>query len=149
MPGGNTRTTVFSAPHPPYAASASGATVTDVEGRQRTDFVNNYTALIHGHAHPQLRTAHTLAVLNRLTALGILEEEQSALLRRNYFFLRRIESVLRRVDNTSASKISVDDREQLRLARRLGFPTAIDFLKTYRHATRKMRETYDQLFPSG
>ena len=54
MPGGNTRTTLFVPPYPAYAASAQGATVTDVEGQTRLDFVNNYTALIHGHAHPRI-----------------------------------------------------------------------------------------------
>src|SRR5215471_7750291 len=54
MPGGNSRTTVFTAPHPAYAASGQGATVTDVEGQQRLDFVNNYTSLMHGHAHPRI-----------------------------------------------------------------------------------------------
>jgi glutamate-1-semialdehyde 2,1-aminomutase len=54
MPGGNTRTTVFAAPYPAYMASAQGATVTDVDGQSRLDFVNNYTALIHGHAHPAI-----------------------------------------------------------------------------------------------
>src|SRR5579859_5261686 len=54
MPGGNTRTTVFSAPYPAYVASAEGPMVTDVEGQTRLDFVNNYTALIHGHAHPRI-----------------------------------------------------------------------------------------------
>jgi glutamate-1-semialdehyde 2,1-aminomutase len=57
MPGGNSRTTVFSAPYPAYAAEAGGATVIDVEGRSRIDFVNNYTALIHGHAHPVILEA--------------------------------------------------------------------------------------------
>ena len=59
MPGGNTRTTVFSSPHPAYIASAKGATVTDVDGQTRLDFVNNYTALIHGHAHPRIVEAVT------------------------------------------------------------------------------------------
>jgi glutamate-1-semialdehyde 2,1-aminomutase len=54
MPGGNSRTTVFTAPRPVYAASGHGATVTDVEGQVRLDFVNNYTSLIHGHAHPRI-----------------------------------------------------------------------------------------------
>jgi glutamate-1-semialdehyde 2,1-aminomutase len=54
MPGGNSRTTVFTAPYPAYIASARGATLTDVEGQTRVDFVNNYTALIHGHAHPRI-----------------------------------------------------------------------------------------------
>ena len=59
MPGGNSRTTVFTAPHPSYAASARGATVTDVDGHTRLDFVNNYTSLIHGHAHPRIIEAVT------------------------------------------------------------------------------------------
>jgi glutamate-1-semialdehyde 2,1-aminomutase len=54
MPGGNTRTTVFSRPYPAYIASAQGASVTDVDGQTRLDFVNNYTSLIHGHAHPRI-----------------------------------------------------------------------------------------------
>jgi len=65
MPGGNTRRTVFTPPYPAYAASAQGVTVVDVEGQRRTDFVNNYTALIHGHAHPRI-----LAAVGRQLALG-------------------------------------------------------------------------------
>jgi glutamate-ammonia-ligase adenylyltransferase len=109
------------------------------------EFLTQALQLRHGHAYPQLRTAHTLAVLNRLTALGIIEEEHSATLRRNYIFLRRIECALRRVENTSVSKIPADESEQRRLARRLGFPDATEFLKTYRHATRKIRELYERL----
>ena len=113
------------------------------------EFLTQALQLRYGHAHPQLRTAHTLAVLNRLTALGIIEEEQNALLRRDYVFLRRIESVLRRADNTSVSRIPVDAREQQRLAKRLGFAAAADFLETYRVATRNIREIYKKLLPAG
>jgi glutamate-1-semialdehyde 2,1-aminomutase len=59
MPGGNSRTTVFTAPHPAYAAAGRGARVVDVEGQERLDFVNNYTSLIHGHAHPRILEAVT------------------------------------------------------------------------------------------
>jgi glutamate-ammonia-ligase adenylyltransferase len=113
------------------------------------EFLTQALQLRHGREHAQLRIAHTLAVLNRLTALGIVDEEQSALLRRNYFFLRRIESVLRRAENTNVSRIPVDDREQLRLAKRLGFANTADFLRNYRHATRKTRELYTELLPSS
>src|SRR5215468_3513188 len=65
MPGGNTRTTVYMAPYPPYAASGDGCWVTDVEGDRRLDCLNNYTALIHGHAHPEIVEATT-----RRLALG-------------------------------------------------------------------------------
>jgi glutamate-1-semialdehyde 2,1-aminomutase len=57
MPGGNTRTTVFTDPYPAYMASGEGALITDVDGQVRLDCVNNYTALIHGHAHPRIVAA--------------------------------------------------------------------------------------------
>jgi glutamate-1-semialdehyde 2,1-aminomutase len=52
LPGGNTRTTVYMTPYPPYAAAGEGCWITDVDGDRRLDCLNNYTALIHGHAHP-------------------------------------------------------------------------------------------------
>ena len=51
MPGGNTRSTIFIKPHPPYAAKGKGAIVTDVDGVDRLDFTNNFFSLIHGHAY--------------------------------------------------------------------------------------------------
>src|SRR5207253_8370030 len=75
MPGGNTRTTVYEAPFPTYAASASGATVTDVDGQTRLDFVNNYTALIHGHAHPRIVEAVT-EQLTRGSAVSLPTETE-------------------------------------------------------------------------
>src|SRR5437763_10330685 len=65
MPGGNTRTTVFTQPYPAYVAFGRGASITDVEGQTRLDFVNNYTSLIHGHAHPRI-----LAAASEQMALG-------------------------------------------------------------------------------
>jgi glutamate-1-semialdehyde 2,1-aminomutase len=59
LPGGNSRTTVYMAPYPPYAAAGDGCWVTDVEGDRRLDCLNNYTALIHGHAHPAVVEAAT------------------------------------------------------------------------------------------
>ncbi|MBA2382617.1 MAG: aspartate aminotransferase family protein, partial [Chloroflexi bacterium] len=57
LPGGSTRTTVYSAPYPPYAASGSGLVVTDVDGNEYRDFLGNYTSLILGHAHPAVVAA--------------------------------------------------------------------------------------------
>ncbi|MEU0508029.1 MULTISPECIES: aspartate aminotransferase family protein [Amycolatopsis] len=57
LPGGNTRTTLFVPPHPPYAVRGEGAIVTDHTGHQVVDCNNNYTSLIHGHAHPDVLDA--------------------------------------------------------------------------------------------
>jgi glutamate-1-semialdehyde 2,1-aminomutase len=75
MPGGNSRTTVFTAPYPTYAASAAGCSVTDVDGHTRLDFVNNYTSLIHGHAHPRITEA-VVQQLSRGTAMSFPTEAE-------------------------------------------------------------------------
>jgi glutamate-1-semialdehyde 2,1-aminomutase len=65
MPGGNTRHSIALAPYPIYALSGSGCLVTDVDGDQRIDFLNNYTSLILGHADPKVTAA-----VQRRVALG-------------------------------------------------------------------------------
>ncbi len=62
LPGGNTRTTVFAEPRPPYAATGSGCRLTDVDGHVVLDLNNNYTSLIHGHAHPAIVAAAAAAI---------------------------------------------------------------------------------------
>ena len=62
MPGGNTRHSIALAPYPIYARSGIGCRVTDVEGDERIDFLNNYTSLILGHADPQVTSAVTRRV---------------------------------------------------------------------------------------
>jgi glutamate-1-semialdehyde 2,1-aminomutase len=73
LPGGNTRSTLFVAPHPPYAVVGSGATVVDTAGHRTIDCNNNYTALIHGHADPEIVAAATAAAANG-TAFGLPTE---------------------------------------------------------------------------
>src|SRR3984885_11195802 len=57
LPGGNTRTTVYMKPYPIYAARGLGCRVWDVDGTERIDCINNFTAAIHGYAHPALLRA--------------------------------------------------------------------------------------------
>src|SRR6266581_4406303 len=59
LPGGNRRTTVFMKPYPIYAARGEGCRVWDVDGNEYIDCINNFTSLIHGHAHPSLVEAAT------------------------------------------------------------------------------------------
>ncbi|MEP7105485.1 MAG: aspartate aminotransferase family protein [Chloroflexota bacterium] len=54
MPGGTTRTSVYHDPYPLYAARGEGCRVWDVDGTRRLDLVVNYTAMVAGHAHPDV-----------------------------------------------------------------------------------------------
>jgi len=51
LPGGSTRMTLWHKPYPAYAAAGEGCMLRDVDGNSRIDFINNFTSLIHGHAH--------------------------------------------------------------------------------------------------
>jgi glutamate-1-semialdehyde 2,1-aminomutase len=57
MPGGNTRHATALSPWPIYMSHGKGCRVTDVEGEERIDFLNNFTSLIHGHADPVVTRA--------------------------------------------------------------------------------------------
>lgn len=53
MPGGDTRTAMFFLPFPNFIKYGDGAYMYDEDGFKLLDFQNNYTSLIHGHAHPE------------------------------------------------------------------------------------------------
>lgn len=57
IPGGTSRIHYYFAPYPIYAQSGSGCRLTDVDGVERLDFLNNMTSLVHGHANPTINEA--------------------------------------------------------------------------------------------
>lgn len=57
MPGGNTRTVLFTAPFPIRVAKGEGATLTDVDGHSYLDLLGEYSAGIYGHSHPRILAA--------------------------------------------------------------------------------------------
>ncbi|MDI6753688.1 MAG: aspartate aminotransferase family protein [Thermodesulfobacteriota bacterium] len=57
IPGGTSRIHYYFSPYPIYAQSGEGCHLTDVEGTKRLDFLNNMTALIHGHGNPAIKKA--------------------------------------------------------------------------------------------
>jgi len=54
MPGGTSRQASFWAPWPLTIARGEGAAFEDVDGNRYLDLLNNYTALVHGHAYPPI-----------------------------------------------------------------------------------------------
>ena len=65
LPGGSTRTLTYFPPFPLYAARGEGACLWDVDGNVRIDLFNNATALVHGHARPEVVKA-----MQELAGLG-------------------------------------------------------------------------------
>ncbi|SJZ30829.1 glutamate-1-semialdehyde 2,1-aminomutase [Enhydrobacter aerosaccus] len=78
LPGGVTRVAPWQPPYPVYAQSCKGAWITDVDGNQIFDLINNFASLIHGHAHPAIIDAVT-AQLSHGTACTMPTEREVAL----------------------------------------------------------------------
>jgi glutamate-1-semialdehyde 2,1-aminomutase len=57
MPGGNTRTILYSAPFPIRIETGEGQTITDIDGHAYVDLVGEYSAGIYGHSHPRIHQA--------------------------------------------------------------------------------------------
>jgi glutamate-1-semialdehyde 2,1-aminomutase len=57
MPGGDTRTGTFHLPYPIFAERGQGCRLWDADGNEYLDFLNNFTSLLHGHAHPGVHEA--------------------------------------------------------------------------------------------
>lgn len=78
LPRGNSRATLYIPPAPPYAVRGQGAVVTDADGHQVIDCSNNYTSLIHGHAHPAV-TAAAVGAAQSGSAFGLPVEGEITL----------------------------------------------------------------------
>ncbi len=54
LPGGDTRSAGYYGPYPVFIERGQGCRIVDCDGNEYIDLVNNFTSLIHGHAHPRL-----------------------------------------------------------------------------------------------
>ncbi len=54
LPGGDTRTTIYFHPFPPYLERGEGCRMYDVDGHVLLDLLANYTSMIWGYAHPAI-----------------------------------------------------------------------------------------------
>ena len=59
FPGGDTRSSAYYTPYPAFMARGEGCLLWDADGHEYVDFMNNFTSLIHGHAHPPTVAAVT------------------------------------------------------------------------------------------
>jgi len=57
IPGGNTRSLAYFPPYPLAISSGSGCRISDADGNEFIDLLNNYTASVHGHAVPAVNEA--------------------------------------------------------------------------------------------
>ncbi len=84
---------------------------------------------------------NTFDALTALAAAEVIPRETAALLMEHCLFLRRIESVLRRDEDTGVSKLPPDEAGQRAVALRCGFAAREDFLEAYRATRAGVRQS--------
>ena len=57
LPGGNTRSVLYSAPFPISLVRGEGVRLWDADGHEYVDFLGEYSAGLFGHSHPAIRAA--------------------------------------------------------------------------------------------
>ena len=75
LPGGETRSAVNMYPHPMYIERARGTILTDVDGNEFKDFINNYTSMLHGHSHPRIEEKVMEAMKKGSAVTAVLPEQ--------------------------------------------------------------------------
>lgn len=76
LPGGNTRTVLYSDPFPITLASADGCRVTSLDGNEYVDYLGEFTAGLYGHSNPLLREAVESALQSGWVRGGHIEQEE-------------------------------------------------------------------------
>ncbi|MGH7254177.1 MAG: hypothetical protein ACREI3_00240 [Nitrospirales bacterium] len=112
------------------------------------EYAVQYLQLLHGHAHPALRTPNTLEAVAALRKTGVLSPAEADRLREAYLFLRTLIDGLRIVRGNAKDLVlpPTDSDEFIFLARRLGYRTE-DWMEGARHLeqdiARHMTETHE------
>ena len=126
-----------------------GATPRDLKigpgGIMDVEFAAQYLQLVHGHAHPSLRTTGTSPALRAAARLAIAPLAPLELLDEGYRFLRGIELRLRVVHDQPIHKLPEARDELARLARRCGFPDGGVLLERIARWQHDIRGAYLQL----
>ncbi len=109
------------------------------------EFATQYLQLVHGRAHPAVRSPNTLEAIAALAREGCIPAADAEALRAGYLFHRRVENRLRLIHGNSLSQLPTSGRPLALLARRLGHVGAdpgAAFLAEYRAYAARVREVY-------
>ena len=84
---------------------------------------------------------NTHRALGLLAENGVISTDRAEALRGAYLYLRRVEAVLRRMDDTGISKLPTDESELQRIAMRLGYPGSGELLAEFDQMRQTIRES--------
>jgi [glutamine synthetase] adenylyltransferase / [glutamine synthetase]-adenylyl-L-tyrosine phosphorylase len=115
-------------------------------GIREIEFIAQALQLAHGGRDDWLRVPHTLVSLGRLADRGFITQPERSELSDAYRFLRCLEHRLQMEHGLQTHTVPEAGEAQALLARRMGFPSADQFLSALKTHTTNVRNTYERLF---
>jgi glutamate-ammonia-ligase adenylyltransferase len=112
---------------------------TGTGGVIEAEFLVQALQMRNGIWNPQMTGA-----LQELAAQGIMAESDAAALKKDYEYLRSVESVLRRWENKGVSSLPPDKAEQSKVASRVGAESLDAFAQRYREARTTIHAIYSR-----
>ena len=107
------------------------------------EFLTQALQLVHGAAHPDVRTPSTTAALTALGRAGLLSSADGLVAR--YRFLRRVSTALRLLGARPSDTLELAGPMPARVAAALGLPSRDALLTAYREAADAVRTVYDDV----
>jgi glutamate-ammonia-ligase adenylyltransferase len=112
---------------------------TGTGGMIEAEFLVQALQMRAGIWHPQM-----IGAMRELAAKKIMTESDAAALKKDYEYLRSVESILRRWENKSVSSLPADKTEQGKLASRVGSKSLDAFAQRYREARAGIHTIYSR-----
>ena len=109
------------------------------------EFIVQLLQLRHAAGRPDLQYPNTRDALTALHQAGLLGDAEHADLRAGYDFLRSAENRLRGVTNRASDELPDEPAALAKLARRLGYDAAENFLADLAARTRQVRAAFEQV----
>jgi glutamate-ammonia-ligase adenylyltransferase len=106
------------------------------------EFLTQALQLVHGHDHPEVRRASTVAALTGLGRVGALPSRTVEALVQHYRFLRRVATALRLLSGRPPDTLELAGPMPRRVASALGYASREAFIADYQTRTAAVRAVY-------
>jgi glutamate-ammonia-ligase adenylyltransferase len=114
-------------------------------GIREVEFIAQSLQLLHGGRQPFLQTPQTLPCLEKLVQYELLPHAAANSLREAYAFLRDVEHRLQMEHNRQTHTIPTESAAHKRLARLMGFNSAVAFESVHRRHVTEVRRWFEEV----
>ena len=110
------------------------------------EFAIQLLQLSAGGTRPEVRTGNSLAAIEALQKIGLLNDDEAGDLSESYTFLRTVEHRLQLLDERAVRTFPNTEPELTKFSRRLGYSDSRAFLDDYRSHTSRVNIIFKRLF---